>query len=124
AGGATATVNVTFAPTSVGSKSATLAISSPTGGSTTTIRACLGACAPITVTGTFGNGQVGVAYSASAGASGGVGSYSFSTTGTIPPGVAIGSGGTASGTPTTAGSFSFAVYATTNDGCTGSSPFT
>jgi len=48
----------------------------------------------------------------------------FSTTGSVPPGVTIGSDGSASGAPSAAGTFTFEVHATTNDGCTGSTSFT
>ena len=45
-------------------------------------------------------------------ASGGLAPYTWHATGTVPPGLAVGSDGTVSGTPTTAASFSFSVTAT------------
>ena len=45
-------------------------------------------------------------------ASGGLAPYTWQATGTVPPGLAVGPDGTVSGTPTTAGSFSFSVTAT------------
>lgn len=68
-------------------------------------------------------GAVGAAYSQSiAGASGGSSPYSYSLiSGTLPPGIALSSAGTLSGTPTAAGTFNFTVRAT--DGSTGTGPF-
>jgi hypothetical protein len=45
-------------------------------------------------------------------ASGGSLPYTWQATGTVPPGLTVGSDGTVSGTPTAAGSFSFSVTAT------------
>jgi hypothetical protein len=61
---------------------------------------------------TLPGGQVGVAYAQQLDASGGTGPYTFKvSSGTLPPGVLLASDGTVSGTPTTAGSFSFTVGA-------------
>lgn len=70
------------------------------------------------------NGAVGVAYSQSINASGGVAPYSFAvTSGTLPAGLTLQADGALSGTPTAAGAFNFTVTAT--DSATGSgAPFT
>ena len=52
--------------------------------------------------------------------SGGNGAVTFSTTGTLPPGLMVSSGGVLSGTPTTPGTYDFTVIATDANGCTGS----
>ena len=66
---------------------------------------------------------VGVLYSQTITASGGVGTYTFSSTGTLPPGLTLATGGLLSGTPTTAGPFTFSVTATDTAGCTGSASY-
>jgi mono/diheme cytochrome c family protein len=54
---------------------------------------------------------VGAAYSQTLAASGGTAPYSWSYSGTLPPGIVINSAGSISGTPTTAGTYSFTVLA-------------
>ncbi|HEY5196811.1 MAG TPA: putative Ig domain-containing protein [Solirubrobacteraceae bacterium] len=62
-------------------------------------------------------GEVGVAYSDQLAASGGLGTYTWSTTGTLPAGVTLGgSTGLLAGTPTSAGTFSFTVKVTDSAG--------
>ncbi|MCP5479763.1 MAG: putative Ig domain-containing protein, partial [Rhodanobacteraceae bacterium] len=59
---------------------------------------------------TLANGTVGVAYSAALVASGGEGPYSFTPSGgSLPVGLTLNSDGSLSGTPTSAGTFSFDV---------------
>jgi hypothetical protein len=59
------------------------------------------------------NGQIGVAYSQTLAATGGVTPYSWSlASGTLPAGLSLSSGGVISGTPTTAGTSSFTVQVT------------
>ena len=73
------------------------------------------------------HGTVGVAYSRTITASGGTGPYTFTVTaGSLPPGLStITSGGLISGTPTTAGTFTFTVTATdTTTACTGLQAYT
>lgn len=67
------------------------------------------------------NGTYHQPYSQTFTASGGTGSYTFSATGNLPPGLALGAGGVLSGTPTTAvgGPFNFTVTATDGQGFTG-----
>jgi len=62
-------------------------------------------------------GQGGTPYSATLQASGGTGSYTWSlASGSLPPGLTLNSGGTISGTPTTANTYTFTVQV--NDGST------
>jgi hypothetical protein len=69
---------------------------------------------------------VGVAYNQTITASGGTGPYTFSVTaGALPTGLLpLTSGGIISGTPTTAGTFTFTVTATDKNGCTGLQAYT
>jgi uncharacterized repeat protein (TIGR03803 family) len=57
-------------------------------------------------------------------ATGGSGSLTFSSTGTLPSGLTLSSGGVLTGTPTTAGSYSFTVTATDTASNTGSQAYT
>jgi hypothetical protein len=69
---------------------------------------------PLTITGSLGSGAVGVVYSATLGAAGGYGAgiCTFSVaSGTPPSGITLSAGGTLSGTPTAAGTFTFTVQA-------------
>ena len=66
--------------------------------------------APLSVTATLGNGQVGVVYSGTAGAAGGAPPYKISVSG-LPDGLSF-NNGAVSGTPTTAGNFTVTVAAT------------
>lgn len=62
---------------------------------------------------TLPNGVVGTAYSATLGTGGGSAPYSYSLlSGALPAGVSFSSAGTFSGTPVTAGSYSFTVRST------------
>ena len=70
-------------------------------------------------------GVAGSGYNQTLTASGGSGPYSFAiASGQVPPGVSLGSGGSLSGTPTKAGTFSFVVRVTGSGGATGSRTFT
>lgn len=66
------------------------------------------------------NATVGTAYSQTLSASGGTAPYTFSATGSPPPGMALSAGGTLSGTPTTAGDFNFTAVVTDAQSFTGS----
>jgi len=67
----------------------------------------------------------GAAYNQTVSASGGTGGYTYSlSTGALPPGIALSSAGVVSGTPTTAGNYSFTVTATDGFGFTGSQAYT
>jgi hypothetical protein len=68
---------------------------------------------------------IGVAYSQTLMASGGTGAKTFAvTTGTLPTGVTLSTGGVLSGTPSATGSFPFTVTATDSVGATGSQAYT
>jgi subtilisin family serine protease len=81
----------------------------------------IASCAAITLSpATVSNGAVSAAYSQTFTASGGTAPYTWAkTVGTLPPGLTLSSGGVLSGTPTTAGTYSFSVQATAANGCTG-----
>ncbi len=64
---------------------------------------------------TLPDGTAGAPYSETLTASGGVGPYSFSTSGTLPTGLAL-TGSTISGSPSAVGSFNFSVTATDANG--------
>ncbi len=74
--------------------------------------------------GTVPNATVGAAYSQTLSASGGTAPYTFAATGSVPSGLTLSAGGTLSGTPTTAGDFSFTVTATDADSFTGNQAYT
>jgi len=66
--------------------------------------------APLAITGTLPSGTVGAAYHAALHATGGMLPYTWSlSSGSLPPGLALSKNGTVSGTPTTKGTFTFAV---------------
>jgi len=74
---------------------------------------------------TLPNGMLGTPYSQTITASGGTGPYTFAVTmGTLPPGLTLATNGTLSGTPTSAGSFTFVVTATDHGGDKGSRTYT
>jgi hypothetical protein len=107
-------------PTAVGSFAFTVQVSSavPTVGLQTANQAfsiAIASAPAIAITGAPGGGAVGVAYSATLGATGGygTGTYTFSITSGAPPaGITLSAGGTLSGTPTAAGSSTFTVQVT------------
>lgn len=80
-------------------------------------------CDPITLSpATLSAGQVGTAYSATLAASGGKAPYTFAvTSGSLPDGLSLSSGGVLSGTPTSGDTKTFSVRATDAgfDGCFG-----
>jgi len=70
---------------------------------------------------TLPDGRVGMPYSQTLTASGGTPPYTFAVApGSLPPGLSLSSAGVLSGTPTTAGSSTFAVMVTDSVGCEGS----
>jgi hypothetical protein len=77
----------------------------------------------ITLTAIATTGTVGTPYNQTIIASGGTSPYTFSFTGTLPPGLSLNSSGVVSGTPTTAGSFNFTVTATDASSATGSNGY-
>ena len=71
------------------------------------------------------NGTVGAGYSQTLLASGGTSPYTFSTTAAnLPAGLSLDASGTLSGTPTTAGDYTFSVIATDAQSFTGSRSYT
>jgi hypothetical protein len=73
---------------------------------------------------TLATGAIGVLYSGvTFTASGGTGPYSFSYVGTLPPGLILSSGGVLSGTPTTAGAYSFTIITTDANSVIGSQAY-
>ncbi len=78
----------------------------------------------LTATAPFHNGEVGVAYAPVAlAATGGVQPYTWSVVaGALPAGLAIGSDGTVSGTPTSAGTFSFTIQSADSGNSTATIP--
>jgi carbon monoxide dehydrogenase subunit G len=105
----TATDSSTGTGPFTGSRAYTLTISAPT----------------ISITpSTLPAGTAGTAYSQTLTASGGTGGYSYGlTTGNLPPGVALSSGGVLSGIPTTGGTFNFTITATDSHAFTGSQAY-
>ena len=70
-------------------------------------------------------GMEGVPYNQTISASNGAAPYTFAVaSGALPPGLALSSAGSLSGTPTTVGSFSFSVTATDANGSIGSQSYT
>jgi uncharacterized protein (TIGR03437 family) len=78
----------------------------------------------ITTTSPLPTGKVNTAYSQTMAASGGTPPYTkWSTSGTLPAGLALASTGQWSGTPTTAGTFSFTVQVSDSAGASASASF-
>ena len=82
-----------------------------------------GACSGVVITltpATLPNATVGTAYSQALTAAGGTGTYTFTTNGVLPAGLALSSAGVITGTPTVAStSVTFVVTATATGGCFG-----
>lgn len=71
------------------------------------------------------NGTAGVAYNQTLSQTGALGTTTYTvSSGTLPPGMTLSSGGVLSGTPTGTGTFNFTVLLTDASGCTGSMPYT
>lgn len=82
-------------------------------------------CPAITVSpATLPNAEVGMPYSQNISASGGTSPYTFAvTTGSLPSGLTLSSGGLLSGTPDGLGLSNFTVTATASNSCTGQRAF-
>jgi large repetitive protein len=85
-------------------------------------------CASLAISpSTFTAGTVGISYNQTLTLTNGYGSPTYAvTTGSLPPGLTLSSGGVLSGTPTTAGSYTFSITATDgNPGtCTATTSYT
>lgn len=83
------------------------------------------ACPTITVDSTtLPDSAVGTAYSQQRTASGGTGTYTYTLSGSVPPGLSINSTGLISGTPTATGTYTFSISAKDTNGCSGSQIYT
>src|SRR6266545_2694105 len=80
---------------------------------------------PLTITtgSPLPNGNLGVAYNATLNATGGSGGYSWSSSGSLPPGLSF-SAGRITGTPTTAGVYTFTISLSDSQEHLTSKPFT
>jgi hypothetical protein len=87
---------------------------------------CGAVCPTITLSPpTLPGGSQGTAYSQQISAVGGQAPYTFAvTTGTLPAGITLTTGGLLSGTPTVSGSFPITITATDANTCTGSQAYT
>src|SRR6266478_55948 len=80
--------------------------------------------APVAIqTPALSNAALGSPYTQVFTAIGGLPAYGWSSTGILPPGLSLSSGGTLSGVPTALGTFSFSVTATDSLGLFASAPF-
>jgi putative Ig domain-containing protein len=128
AGGST-TAPVTFQPTTLGGKLATLTIAAINGETHQLLLGGLATCPAITVAATLPDVDAGVMYAQTIGATGGISPYVFTvTSGSLPPGLFLSSTGVLSGTTTAAGTFSFTIQAiehsgTEDSGCFGTATF-
>ncbi len=125
-GQANGTVAYTVAANSGGARTGAITVA---GQSVTVNQAAAGTPGPggITFTSTspLPAGMVGASYSLSIGTSGGVAPFSWTATGTFPPGLGLGpTNGSVTGVPTTAGTFSFTITVTDVTGAAASQPFT
>jgi hypothetical protein len=102
------TVTVNDANKCPGSATFTVLIAAPPG------------CPAIKVGGDLPAGRVGLAYKGALLAEGGAGSFTFSVSAGLPPGVVVDADGTVRGTPTASGDFRFTATATDKEKCTGS----
>ena len=113
-------------PTSTVSKTFTITSTDANGCTGTRSYTVVPACPAITLSPTtLPNGTVNTAYNQTVTASGGIPPYTFAvTTGTLPTGLSMTSGGVISGTPTSTVSKTFTITSTDANGCTGTKSYT
>ncbi len=96
-------------PTATGTSTFTVQVSDGIGTVTQSLSITIGVALSISTT-SLPNGYLSISYSQTLAAAGGSGSYSWSVvSGSLPPGLSLSSAGVISGTPTTAGTYSFTV---------------
>jgi len=102
---------ITGTPTTASSPSLTFKVTDANGATATkALTLTINAALAITTAAPLPVGTVGIAYSQTFAANGGIGADTWSTTGgTLPTGLALNNVGVLSGTPTTAGPFTFTV---------------
>lgn len=115
------TVDISGTPAQSGSFTFTLTATDNNGCIGSQTYTALGTCPVITVApATLPPGTPGVAYSETITANGGTPDYTYAvTSGSLPPGLNLSSGGVLSGEPTTPGTFTFTITATDSVGCEG-----
>ncbi len=117
------TFDVTFTPTVVGSRTATITINNNDADEAAYDFAVIGnvTCPVISLSPTtLTNGTANSAYTQTLTSGGGVGPYLYAlSTGALPAGLTLASNGDISGTPTVTGTFPFDVTSTDGNGCTG-----
>ena len=87
--------------------------SNPKGTVTANVTVTVNPVSPLTLTGSLPNAVVGVSYTQTLHAAGGIAPYTYAlTAGALPAGLTLSSSGVISGTPTTVGASSFTVTAT------------
>ncbi|MBK8092611.1 MAG: putative Ig domain-containing protein [Verrucomicrobiaceae bacterium] len=117
---------ITGTPTSTTSRTFTITATDSNGCVGTRVFTVAPVCPVINLSpASLPNGTVGTAYSQTVSASGGIAPYGFAvTTGTLPTGLSLSSGGAITGTPTSTTSRTFTITATDGNGCTGTREFT
>ena len=96
-------------PTTAGTYTFTVQVSDGIGTVTQSLSITIGVALSISTT-SLPNGYLNIAYSQTLVAAGGSGSYSWSiASGSLPPGLSLSLAGVISGTPTTAGTYTFTV---------------